>query len=401
MEQKPSDSDLVQFLNLEQETVALEKNYIDAKESLEKVQKELADTQRKKEETDAKAARARNDAEAEKKAHLEEITTYIKQKGVLKKECEELSAKNEQMHRDMSAECKRLQDDLGNKSKELQDRKSSLDKISGELQGKKAELKEEEKQLEILRGEKKALSKKRKSALGVVLVLSLVIMLFEAYYFTEEVSRWKDSCENARDEKDEVLAKLAETEASYEDTETEKKELEDRLAEMENSYENAEKGREETVEKFTEAVAELEWMSEKLAEIEKYAPPVTLKVNDVYNADKNGNKLKNGDLEASEMRYLTFDCDVCFLDDSIQEATLSVDIYDPSGFRKGGYLIGKFMTHTLSKNVSTTGRKVWSWGNENVSIYEAGTYRVDFIYDGTIIHSQKVRIEAETEVELN
>ncbi|HBA69865.1 MAG TPA: hypothetical protein DCZ40_10995 [Lachnospiraceae bacterium] len=121
-----------------------------------------------------------------------------------------------------------------------------------------------------------------------------------------------------------------------------------------------------------------------------------IKVNRVYNSDKITNKISDN-LKASEMRYLTFDFDILFLEDDVENAKVYFDVYYPDGSMKRSSNYNP-LGHTGSyefvgiDNAVGKINGVVGWGNSKESTYPAGTYCVDFIYKNVIIHSQKVII---------
>lgn len=119
---------------------------------------------------------------------------------------------------------------------------------------------------------------------------------------------------------------------------------------------------------------------------------VGIVISDIYNMDTEWRRIGDGSLVASKMRYLMFDYSVFFFKGKTGTATIYVDIYRPDGTLMQGN--DSPATHTTSLNDVSSGTTAsWGRGNDDVSVFSAGTYRVDFVYDSTIICSKKVVIK--------
>ena len=210
-----------------------------------------------------------------------------------------------------------------------------LNELFKTLQDKNDELKKVTDELIIAKREKRIVTKKRRFVSRAVMVSLIAVILFGWFFFNGEVSSWERMYDEVREQRNESL--------------------------------------------------------EKLSEIETYISPAVIKVNSVYNSGAGSFKISD-DLKSSEMRYLQFDLNVYFSDDSIKEATIYLDIYKPDGSLDSSS--NSPSGHTTSFDVKGTGNVDFGWGNSLYSTYPAGIYRVDFIYQGVIIHSQKVEIKS-------
>ncbi len=375
--QEASDSDFVQVLCLEEEIAALEQNIITAKEKLEHLESELALVEQKKKETENQILTMMKDGEKKDQEFREKIMLLTEQKNSLERQCGDLSDRYRQQS-----------DDLNQITKTLQDKNGELKKVKAELAAARREL--------------KWIFRKRRLALGsaVAAVIGLMaIICFGWVYFNNEISYWEDLYRDGKAEREEYLVKLSELESAGQNTNTEKEEALAKLSTLERTYQDTKKEGEEALAKITEleglyqdTKTEKEEALAKLSEMEAYAAPAMIKVNSVYNAREGGPKISD-DLKSSEMRYLMFDFNVYLLEDD-KGAMIYLDIYKPDGtlFRSSS---NSPSGHTTSFEVKGENKKL-GWGNSSESAYSAGIYRVDFVYKGVIIHSQKVEIKSST-----
>lgn len=305
--QEASSTGFAQVLYLEKEAAALEQGIVESKENLENLQKEIAQAEQKKAETEDQIKNVLANAEKKKAALLMEITTHTKQKRDLETQCAELAAKIEQMD-------------------------GTLDERFRELQDKNAKVEEADNQLKRIKSDRKRISRKGKLAVIVVLGVAAAVIIFGRFYYEERISDLRYSCRRAEVGRSDALAKLS--------------------------------------------------------ELKEYAGPAMVKVNSVYNGDIHNEKI--GDLESSEMRFLCLDLNVHFLEDDVNQATIYMDIYRPDGSLMTSD--DSPMGHSTFFTVGESDDKKIGWGNEETSIYPAGTYRVEFVYNDEMIHAQKVEI---------
>lgn len=119
---------------------------------------------------------------------------------------------------------------------------------------------------------------------------------------------------------------------------------------------------------------------------------VGISISDIYNGNNSTGRIGDGSLVASKMRYLCFEYSVFFFKGKMGTATIYVDIYNPDGTLRQGQ--SSPAGHSLSlDNVSSGKTGNWGFGNSDVSVYSAGTYRLDFVFKDTIICSKKVVIK--------
>lgn len=182
--QETSSPGFMQTLYLEEEIAFLEQGIVESKENLENLENELAQTEKKKAETEEQIKNALENAEKKKKTLLGEIIEHTKQKRELEEQCAKLSARIEQAN-----------DDLDGKSKELQD--------------KDAVVEEADKQLEAIKSERRRMSRKGKIAFIILLVVSAAIIVFGAVYCKEQISWLRYSYQRAEERKDDALAELS------------------------------------------------------------------------------------------------------------------------------------------------------------------------------------------------
>lgn len=132
-------------------------------------------------------------------------------------------------------------------------------------------------------------------------------------------------------------------------------------------------------------------LASKNKSMEECLGEVEISILNIYNGGRNVERIGNGSLEASKMRYLCFEYSVFFFNGKTGTATVYVDIYNPDGklSRSTNSPIG----HTFSENVSSGDTEVTGWGNPDKSAYSAGTYRVDFVFENNIICSKKFVIK--------
>lgn len=164
---------------------------------------------------------------------------------------------------------------------------------------------------------------------------------------------------------------------------SEKEEAEEQLA-------NVILEKEEAEEQLANVISEKEKAEKQISDAKACAGDLLIKVNNVYNDKEDGSKLSDQRI-AGDMRYLMFDFDVLFLKDDIMSVTIYLDIYNPDGTLRRSSIYSPAW-HTLSLTVSSSGEYRTGWGNSEKSTYEAGTYRVDFIYMNNIVCSEKVDI---------
>jgi len=207
-----------------------------------------------------------------------------------------------------------------------------LEKKSKELQDKNTKVEEAGNQLKFIQRDLKRISRKGKFAVIAILGVSAVIIIFGRFYYEERISELRYSYELAEERSEEALAKLS--------------------------------------------------------DLEEYAGLAMVKVNRVYNADMYNEKI--GDLESSEMRFLCFALNVYFLENDVKKATIYMDIYMPDGSLM--YSKSSPVGHTTSFAVTKSNGTKIGWGNDETSIYPAGTYYIEFVYQDEVIHVQKVVI---------
>lgn len=164
---------------------------------------------------------------------------------------------------------------------------------------------------------------------------------------------------------------------------SEKEEAEEQLA-------NVILEKEEAEEQLANVISEKEKAEKQISDAKACAGDLLIKVNNVYNAKEDGSKLSDQRI-AGDMRYLMFDFDVLFLKDDIMSVTIYLDIYNPDGTLRRSSIYSPAW-HTCSLTVSSSGEYRTGWGYSEKSTYEAGTYRVDFIYMNNIVCSEKVDI---------
>ncbi len=182
--QETSSPGFMQTLYLEEEIAFLEQGIVESKENLENLENELAQTEKKKAETEEQIKNALENAEKKKKTLLGEIIEHTKQKRELEEQCAKLSARIEQAN-----------DDLDGKSKELQDKDAAVE--------------EADKQLEAIKSERRRMSRKGKIAFIILLVVSAAIIVFGAVYCKEQISWLRYSYQRAEERKDDALAELS------------------------------------------------------------------------------------------------------------------------------------------------------------------------------------------------
>lgn len=222
--------------------------------------------------------------------------------------------------------------DLSDRSSQMSD---DLDRKSKELQTVTAELKEIQRQRDL-----SGHNRKRRFAITAVLVFLMVVLFFgyvgsraKVSELKDDISEWKDLCQSTTKEKADALAKIS--------------------------------------------------------ELKSYTGTVMIRVNHVYNANEEGSKISD-DLKSSEMRYIHYDFDILFLEDMATEADIYVDLYNPDGSLN--HSTSSPAGHTTHYNVRESCNMAAGWGNSSRSNYKAGVYRIDFVYEGRIIHSQKIEI---------
>lgn len=146
-------------------------------------------------------------------------------------------------------------------------------------------------------------------------------------------------------------------------------------------------------EAFAQAIESFERENEFLARenesMGKCLSDVGIVISDIYNA-YNG-RIGDGSLVATKMRYLMFDYSVFFFKGKTGTATIYVDIYKPDGTLSRGDSSPAGHSFSLD-NVSSGTTSGMGWGRSDISVYSAGTYRLDFIFEDTIICSKKVVI---------
>ncbi len=151
----------------------------------------------------------------------------------------------------------------------------------------------------------------------------------------------------------------------------------------------------ELQEQLQEKERAAEELQEQVKNVSECFGPVGVKVNKVYNAMKGGKIINDGALLAADMRYLYYDFTVYFFDDSISTAEIYIDIYRPDGTLDRNTSSSP-AGHTTSLKVTNSGNAVIGsngWGNAEQSLYTAGTYRIDFVYDSKVICSSKVVVK--------
>jgi len=216
---------------------------------------------------------------------------------------------------------------------------------------------------------------------AAVFVIATLILVIAYADKSGDVSRYRARCDVAERENldlQEQLETQQELQDRVEELQDQEKVWQDRVEELQNQ----EKAWQDQVQK-------LQGQVERIGEA---VGPIGIKVNSIYNSDYNGDKINNGALVSDDMRYLTYDISVWFLDESIQDATIYIDIYRPDGslFRDGNNSPSR---HTFSEDVSQEGNFKMGWGNSEGSSYFAGTWRIDFVYDSEIIASRRVVIQ--------
>lgn len=222
--------------------------------------------------------------------------------------------------------------DLSVKSKQMTD---DLDIKSKELLGKSAQLEDIKRQGDLIRR-----GRKHRFVFTAVMIFLLGVMFFGYVGFrakvadlNEDITEWKNLCQSTATEKADALAKLS--------------------------------------------------------EMRGYAGSAMVRVNRVYNADEEGRKISD-DLKASEMRYLHYDFDLLFLEDVAAGTVIYVDLYYPDGSLK--HSSSSPPGHTTSYDVYESCNVSRGWGNASKSIYTAGLYRMDLVYEDRIICSKKIEI---------
>lgn len=288
------------------------------------------------------------------KVILENLKKEVAQTEQSLRETEARVKKEEAMLQELHHQKEILADQKTSLEKQREKLSEDIDEISKTLQEKDDRLNKTKDELAVAEREKRLVSKKRRLAWKAVLLSLIAIILCGWIYFNNEISLRESDYEDAMEEK--RAAK-----SLYEDTKAEKEEA-----------------------------------LEKISQMESYAGPAIIKVNRVYNTDENMDRISD-DLKESEIRFLTFDFDILFLEDDVKNATVYLDIYYPDGALD--YSSNSPEGHTMSYEVYGIDSMLGSsknvakgWGNATESTYPAGTYRVDFIYKDVIIHSQKVII---------
>jgi len=387
---------------------------------------------KREEEFQEKAARAETlFKEAEKKLgeEREKVRIAAEKKEVLDKECcavsrhiQELSAKQESL----TADIREKDEELRNKTGELQKKKDELQKIKTELdllgqdiESRRQDVPQEErekakplKEIQNPKNQKQGMGNtldglnehkdkpKRRGRKLLAFVLGLSLVFAGILVYVEKV-----------DLEQRLEEKAAQAEKQVSEAESAKKEVEEQLANAISEKEKTERqlleavsAKEEAEEQLTNAISEKEKAEKQLSDertirsnAEKRfsdakvcAGDLLIKVNSTYNAKEDQSKLSDKRI-AEDMRYLQFDYDVLFLKDDMKPVTIYLDIYNPDGtlFRDS---VNSPAGHTCSKTVSSSGQYKTGWGNSEKSSYEAGTYRVDFIYMNRIVCSKKFDI---------
>ncbi len=221
--------------------------------------------------------------------------------------------------------------------------------------------------------------------LALVLGLGLVFAGISVYMEKVDLEQRLEAQETlAKNQVSEAASAKEEAEEQLTNVISEKEKTESQLSE-------AVSAREEAEGQLTNAISEKEKAEKELSDVKAFAGDLLIKVNSTYNADEDGSKLSDK-LIAKDMRFLHFDYDVLFLRDDMGSATIYLDIYKPDGDIKDS--INSPAGHSFSVTVSSSGGYGSGWGNSEESTYEAGTYRVDFIYMDRIIYSKKFNISS-------
>ncbi len=384
----------------------------------------------REEEFQEKAARAGilfKEAEKKLEEERENVRRAEEKKKVLERECravsghiQELSAKQERLTTDIREKNKKLQsitEELQKKEDELKKKKAELDLLEQDIESRRpAVLQEEQKKekplkeiqnpknqnpknqnqgmentLDGLKEHKDKPKSRGRKILALVLGLSLVFAGIQVYVekVDLEKARAEKQVSEAESAKKEVEEQLANAISEKEKTERQLSEAVSAKEEAEEQLANAISEKEKAEKQLSDEKAVRSDAEKQFSDAKVFAGDLLIKVNSTYNAKENGGKLSDKRI-AEDMRYLQFDYDVLFLKDDMKPVTIYLDIYNPDGKLRSS--VNSPAGHTCSETVSSSGGYKTGWGNSEKSSYEAGTYRVDFIYMNRIVCSKKFDI---------